>query len=180
MLLVSEPALGLPCLLLVCAALLFGLDACLGRLKPLSLDQLGITHLLVLFLLCLHDRKLVLFEHFHAGLLERLKAEHVEHGLDLPVKVEQLVILIEDLGGLTVLFCGHLRLEQRHRGPVQVELGGDAHFLRRWLVGQIFDVLVGLEHEMLPSGYRLRRGDVPVRVDGHDTLWGLIEIESIN
>ena len=176
----GEPALGLPRLLLVCAALLLGLDSCLGRLEPLSLDQLSITHLLILFLLCLHDRKLVLLEHFHAGLLERLKAEHVEHGLNLPIKVEQLIILIEDLGGLTVLFCRHLRLEERHRGPVEVELGGDAHFLRRWLVGQIFDVLVSLEHEMLPSGYRLRRGDIPVGVDGHDTLWGLIETESIN
>ena len=176
----GEPALGLPGLLLVCAALLLGFDACLGRLESLSLDQLGITHLLVLFLLCLHGRKLVLFEHFHAGLLERLKAEHVEHGLNLPVKVEQLVILIEDLGGLTVLFCGHLRLEERHRGPVEVELGGNAHFLRRWLVCQIFDVLVSLEHKVLPSGYRLRRGDIPVGVDRYDTLWGLIEIESIN
>ena len=180
MLLVGEPALGLSRLLLVCAALLLGLDACLGRLEPLSLDQLGITHLLILFLLCFHDRKLVLFKHFHASLLERLKAEHVEHGLDLPVKVEQLVILIEDLGGLTVLFCGHLRLEERHRGPVEVELGGDAHFLRGWLIRQIFDVFVSLEHEVLPSGYRLRRGDISVGVDGHDTLWSLFEIESIN
>ena len=69
MLLVGEPALGLSRLLLVCAALLLGLDACLGRLEPLSLDQLGITHLLILFLLCLHDRKLGLLEYFHASLL---------------------------------------------------------------------------------------------------------------
>ena len=177
----GKPALGLPCLLLVCTALLLGLDASLGRLEPLSLNQLGITYFLVLFLLCLHDRKLVLLEHFHAGLLKRLEAEHVEHGLDLGVKVEQFVILIEDLGGLAVLFCGHLRLEERHWRSVEVELGGNAHFLRRWLIRQIFDVFVSLEHEVLPSGNRLRRGNIPIGVDGHDTLWGLFEIiESIN
>ena len=166
-------ALSLASLLLVGSALFLGLDSSLGCLEALSFDQLGVPHLLVLLFLVFHDCKLGFFEDFHARLLKGLQAEHIEHGFDLGVEIKQLCVVVKDLGLLAVLFGWHLRLEKRHRRSVKVELSGDADLLGRWLVRQILDVFVRLKANVGATGHRLRRRDVPVRVDGHDALRGL-------
>ena len=56
--------------------------------EPLSLDQLSVAHFFVFFLLELHNGELGLFKNFHAGLLERLKAQDIKHGLNFFVKVK--------------------------------------------------------------------------------------------
>ena len=169
-LLMSSLALSLAGLLLVGSAFSLGLHSSLSSFEALSFNQLGVPHLFVLFLLVLHDGEFGLFEDLHARLLQRLQAEHVEHGLDLGIEIEQLSIVIEDLGLFAVLLCRHLWLEQRYGRSVKVELCGNADFLGRGFVSQILNVFVSLKADVGASLNGLWRGNVPVRVDGNDTL----------
>lgn len=169
-LLMCSSALLLPCLLLVSTTLALSLDASLGRLESLGLNQLSIANFLVLFLLVLHDGKLGLFKYFHAGLLERFEAEDIEHGLNLSIEIEKLPVVVEDLRLLAIFLGRHLRLEERHRGSVQVKLSGNANLLGRWLVCQVLDVLISLKAGMHTAMDGLRRGDVTVRVYRYNTL----------
>ena len=172
-LLVGGLALLLPRPLLVSTTFLLRLDTSLSSLESLGLDELGVADLLVLFLLVLHDGELGLLEDFHARLLKSLRAENVEHRLNLDVEVEQLPVIIEDLRLLAVLLGRHLGLEKRHRGSVEIELRGDADLLGRRLIRQILDVLVGLEASVDATWDGLWRRNVAVGVDGDDALRSL-------
>lgn len=155
-LLMGKLSLCLSCLLLVSTALFLSIDARFSSFESLSLDKLRVAYLLIFFLLGLHAGEFALFKDFHARLLESLQAEDIEHGLDLLVEVEKLVISIKDLCRLAVLLRWHLWLEERHRGSVEVKFGCDTHLLSGRLIRQVFYVLVGLYEEM---------------VSAHDRLW---------
>jgi len=150
-LLMGKLSLRLSCLLLVASALFLGIDARFGGFEPLGLDEFCVAHFFILFLLLFHRGELTLFKHLHASLFERLEAEDVEHGLNLFVEVEKLVVGVEDLRRLAVVLVGHLRLEERHRGSVEVKFSRNAHLISGRLICQVFDVLVSLHEKMLSA-----------------------------
>jgi len=88
MFLVGGFSLALASFLLNTAPLDLFLDPKFGRFEPLCFDQLSIADLLVLLGLLLDDGELVLLQHFHSGLIERLLNQHVEHWLHLFIEVE--------------------------------------------------------------------------------------------
>ena len=100
-----------PRFLLVGSALAFRLNSCLSGFESLSLNQLCVTHFFILFLLLFHNCELGLLKYFHPGLLKCLQAQHVQHWLNLLVKVEKFKIVVENLSLLAVLFGWHLGLE---------------------------------------------------------------------
>ena len=163
-LLVSELALHLSGLLLNSSPVDFGLDSTLGCFHSLSFDQLGVSDLFIFLLLFLHYLKLLFLEDLHAGLLESLEHEHVEHWLDFLLEVKELNITIKDLGGLAVLLCWHLWLEEGNGRSIEIELSCDSLLVGRWLVSQLLDVLIGLSDHMITTWNWLRSGDVPIRV----------------
>mmetsp|Transcript_38793 Transcript_38793/g.37134 ORF Transcript_38793/g.37134 Transcript_38793/m.37134 type:complete len:234 (+) Transcript_38793:1194-1895(+) len=122
MLLVGSFPFFLASLLLDPAPFQLLLSSELGGFQALGLDELCVPDLLIL--LGLHPPHLLLFllQHYHPRLLQRLLNQHVQHRLYFVVKVEELIVLFERLDVLAVLFGRHLRLEQRHRRPIQVEL----------------------------------------------------------
>lgn len=178
-LLMRQLFLRLSRLLLVGSALLFSIDSRLSSLKSLGFDQFGVSDFFVLLFLCLHRGQLLLLEHFHTGLLERLETEDVEHGLDLLVKVKQLDVGIENLCCLAVFLRRHLRLEQGYGGSVKVKLSSDAHFLRRWLIRQVLNILISLHVQVLSTHYWLWRRNVSIRINGYNALRCLINSSTI-
>ena len=174
MLLMSKLTLCLSGLLLVCSALTFSIDTSFCSLESLCFDQLSVSDFFIFFLLCLHDREFVFFKHFHASLFKCFQAEHIEHRLNFLIEIKQLNIGIEDLRSLAILLCWHLWLEERDGGSVEIELSGNAHLLSRWLICQVLNVLVSLDEEVLPAHDGLWGGNVAIRVDGNDALWGLL------
>ena len=173
MLLVSVLTLLFPGLLLDSTALFFSLDASLTGLKSLRLDELSISNFFVLLFLVLHNRQFSFLQHLHTRLLERLQAKHIQHWFDLFVKVEKFEVVVENLSFFAVFFRRHLRLEQWHRWPVEIELSCDAYLLSRWLVSQVFDILVSLEKSVYATWYRFWRWDVSIWIDRYDALRSL-------
>lgn len=156
MLLVGSFALLLASFLLVGATLFLRGEAGLSSLEALSFDQLGVPLLFILFLLLVHNAKLRFFENLHSGLLESLEAQHVKHGFNLSIEIEKLSISIEDLSSFAVLFRWHFRLEKRLGRSIQIKLSSDAHLHCRGLVCQVFDILIGLDEQVLSTGDGLR------------------------
>lgn len=106
----------------------------LGGLVPLRHYQFSIDHFLVLLLLTLDDCLFGLLEHFHAGLLQGLLTENVEHWLNLLIEVEKVGITFVYLGVLAILFFWHFWLEKGNWGPVEIELSGNSLFGLFWFV----------------------------------------------
>lgn len=95
--LMGSTPLGFPRLLLDTSATDFGGNSGFVSFKSLSLDQFGVADLFVLLLLDTLIVELVLLKHLHAGLLEGLLAEHVEHRFNFLVEVEKLVVAVINL-----------------------------------------------------------------------------------
>lgn len=144
--------------------------------EALGLDELGVSDLLILFLLLFHSVKLSLLKHHHACLLERLTYKHVKHGLDLFIEIEQIGVLIEYLRPLAVLFGWHLWLEQRHGGSIQIELSSHSLLSLRGLVSKHFYVFFGLDFVVHPPRDWLGGGDVAVGVDLAGAVGGAAEL----
>ena len=137
----------------------------LSSLEPLCLNQLSIPHLLVLLLLRLDYGEFVVLEHFHSRLFQSALTEDVKHRLHFLIEVKQLWITVMNLGGLAVFLSGHPRLEQGYWGPVEIELGGNALFGSHRLVGESFEVLIGLHVHVHAAGDGFGSGDATVGVD---------------
>ena len=161
--------------LLVGATLFLRSHAGLSGLEALSFDQLSVPLFLVLFLLLVHNAKLSFFKNLHSRLLECFETEHVEHGFNLSIEIEKLSISIEDLSRFTVLFSWHFRLEKWLRRPIQIKLSCDAHLHCRGLICQVFDILIGLDEQVLSTMDGLWRGDVSIGVVRYDALRSLDE-----
>ena len=72
-------------------------DADLCSLVPLGFDQLSVAQLLILARLEVNNGELVLLKDFHLSLLKSLFDEHIEHGLNLRIKVKKFIVSIVDL-----------------------------------------------------------------------------------
>jgi len=166
----SKFTLLLSCLLLVTTALLLGIDARFSSLESLSFNQLSVTNFFIFRLLSFHDGEFVFLDNLHSCLFESLKAENVEHGLDLFVKVKELGVSVIDLGRFTVVLSRHLRLEEGHRGSIEIELCSDAHFLSGRLISEVLNIFISLHEEMRTAMYGLWGWDVTVGVDRHDSF----------
>jgi hypothetical protein len=75
----------------------------LGSFVPLSDDKFGVDNLFVFFHLALHNFELGFFKNLHSSLLKSLAAKNIEHWLNLFIKVEQLVVTLENLSGLAAI-----------------------------------------------------------------------------
>ena len=76
----------------------------LASLNSLRLNEHSLALLLVLSVMLMKNKVLMGLDHLDAGLLKRFTDEHLEDGLDLEVKVEQVRVDVLDLNGLIIAF----------------------------------------------------------------------------
>jgi hypothetical protein len=176
-LLMSGLSLLLSGLLLHLPAFELLLSAEFGSLESLGLDQLGIPDLFIFLLLILHNSQLFILQDKHASLFKGLPHEDIEHGLDLGIEVEEIRVLIVDLGVLAVFLEGHTWLEERDWGTVQIEFCCDTFFSLRWLISKKLHILFCLYIHMKTPWNGLWCRDVTVRIDGARSFWGTSKLK---